>query len=108
MKNILLLIGSGIFEVLGCYLFYLALNQRMGPLGYVLGVVSLAVFALLISLVDLGNASRAYAAYGGIYVLVSLAWMGLVERQSPSLWDYGGVALCLIGTAVIMVGKLPR
>jgi small multidrug resistance family-3 protein len=39
------------------------------------GTGSLALFAYLLALVDAGQAGRAYAAYGGVYVAASLAWL---------------------------------
>jgi small multidrug resistance family-3 protein len=47
---------------------------------------------------------RAYAAYGGIYVLASLAWLGVVEGRVPDRWDAAGGALCLVGALVILFG----
>lgn len=39
-------------------------------------MLSLAVFAWLLTLVDSSAAGRAYAAYGGIYICASLAGSG--------------------------------
>ena len=49
-------------------------------------------------------AGRAYAAYGGIYIAASLAWLWIVEGVRPDRWDLTGVALALAGTAVILAG----
>jgi len=47
-------------------------------------------------------AGRVYAAYGGVYVSVALAWLWAVDGIPPTRWDLFGVALCLAGMAVIM------
>jgi small multidrug resistance family-3 protein len=47
-------------------------------------------------------AGRVYAAYGGVYVTVALAWLWAVDGIQPARWDFLGVALCLAGMAVIM------
>ncbi|HEX3447198.1 MAG TPA: hypothetical protein VHS97_03040 [Isosphaeraceae bacterium] len=49
-------------------------------------------------------AGRAYAAYGGVYILSSLAWLWVVEGTRPDRWDVIGAAVCLIGAAVILYG----
>jgi drug/metabolite transporter superfamily protein YnfA len=47
-------------------------------------------------------AGRAYAAYGGVYILASLGWMWTVERVTPDRYDVAGACLCLVGAAVII------
>ena len=62
---------------------------------------SLALFAWLLTLHPAAS-GRVYAAYGGVYVTVAIAWLWWVEAVKPSRWDLLGVALCLLGMAVIM------
>jgi len=54
--------------------------------------------------VDSSYAGRAYAAYGGIYIAVSIAWLWLVESIRPDRWDLIGGAVCLVGAAIILFG----
>jgi len=61
-------------------------------------------FAFVPTRVDVAFAGRAFAAYGGIYVVASLAWLYPVERQIPNNWDLIGVATCSIGTVLILLG----
>jgi small multidrug resistance family-3 protein len=49
-------------------------------------------------------AGRAYAAYGGIYILASLVWMGAIEGVRPDRWDALGAAICVMGAMVILLG----
>lgn len=69
------------------------------------GLASLIAFAWLLTQVpgDIA-AGRAFAAYGGIYIAATLAWLMLVEGLRPSAWDLAGVTLCLAGTSVILLG----
>ena len=62
------------------------------------------LFAWLLTLVDSLAAGRAYAAYGGVYIAASLAWLWAAEGLKPDRWDLGGAALCLVGAAVILFG----
>ncbi len=66
------------------------------------GLVSLAIFAWLLTLVDTAAAGRAYAAYGGVYILSSLIWLWSVEGVRPDRWDAIGAMICLVGAAVIL------
>ena len=42
-----------------------------------------------------GKMWRAYAAYGGVYIGASLAWLWAVEGQRPDGWDVTGAAIIL-------------
>ena len=67
------------------------------------GLLSLAFFAYLLTLVESSAAGRTYAAYGGIYISASLFWLWLVEDITPDRWDFIGAGVCLLGAAVILV-----
>ena len=62
------------------------------------GVLSLILFALVLTRIDSAAAGRAFAAYGGVYIAASLVWLWAVERQTPDRWDLTGAAICLVGT----------
>lgn len=94
-------------EIAGCYAFWAVV--RLGkPLWWLVpGIISLALFAWLLTLVDANAAGRAYAAYGGVYIAASLSWLWLVEGVRPDRWDVAGVSLCLAGAAIILLGPRP-
>lgn len=46
-------------------------------------------------------AGRTYAAYGGVYIAVALAWLWLVEGIVPNRWDIAGAGVALIGMSII-------
>ena len=58
----------------------------------------------LLMLVESDAAGRAYAAYGGVYIAASLGWFWAVEGLCPDRWDITGVAICLVGATVILLG----
>ena len=62
---------------------------------------SLALFAWLLSLHPTA-AGRVYAAYGGVYISVAILWLWLVDSVRPTVWDVLGVAVALLGMAIIM------
>ena len=104
MKTTLVYVGAAVAEIAGCFAFWGWL--RLGkPVWWLLpGVLFLVMFAYLLTLVETNAAGRAYAAYGGIYIVASLFWLWSIESVRPDRWDVTGAAICLIGAAVILVG----
>jgi small multidrug resistance family-3 protein len=102
MKTILLYVLAAACEIGGCYAFWRWLKQGQSMVWAVVGVVTLAVFAWLLTRVDGSAAGRTFAAYGGLYIAASLIWMRVVEGLRPDRWDLTGTAVCLIGAAIIL------
>ena len=102
MGSIPAAIGAALAEIAGCYAIWAWLRLGRSALWVLPGAASLALFAFLLTKIDAPAAGRAYAAYGGVYVAVSLLWLMLVERVRPDRWDLVGVVLCLIGAGVIL------
>lgn len=88
-------------ELLGCYLPYLWLRQGKSAWLLLPAAGSLAVFVWLLTLHPAAS-GRVYAAYGGMYITIAIAWLWFVDGIPPSRWDCLGVANCLAGMAVIM------
>ena len=101
MTTFLLFVLTAVAEIVGCYLPYLWLRKGGSAWLLLPASASLALFAWLLTLHPTA-AGRVYAAYGGVYVTVAIAWLWWVEAVKPSRWDLLGVALCLLGMAVIM------
>ncbi|WP_020206811.1 MULTISPECIES: YnfA family protein [Cupriavidus] len=89
-------------EILGCYLPYLWLRQNASAWVLVPGALSLALFAWLLTLHP-DASGRVYAAYGGVYIAVAIAWLWLVDGVRPTPWDLAGVAVAIAGMAVIVL-----
>lgn len=100
--------AAAFFEIAGCYAFWAWWWLDKTPLWLVPGIVSLIAFAWILAHIDTAFAGRAYAAYGGVYIVSSLAWMVVVEKGRPVISDYFGIALCLLGAAVILFGPALR
>jgi len=91
---------TAVAEIVGCYLPWLVLKQ--GKSGWLLvpAALSLALFAWLLTLHPTA-AGRTYAAYGGMYVVVALIWLYLVDGIALTRWDWLGAGLALAGMAII-------
>lgn len=105
--NLAIFALAAFFEIAGCFAFWLWVRRGAAPYVVVLGIASLIGFALLLSRVDSAFAGRAYAAYGGIYIAASLAWLWAAEGQRPTLPDLVGAALAITG-ALVIVGFAAR
>ncbi len=97
-------IGAAIAEIAGCFSFWAWLKLGKSPLWVIPGMASLALFGYLLTLVESGHAGRAYAAYGGVYIIASVCWLWLIEGARPLLTDVAGAVLCLAGALVIILG----
>ena len=94
---------TAIAEILGCYFPYLILNQGKSHWLWVPTALSLAVFVWLLTLHPAAS-GRIYAAYGGIFLVTSIAWLAVVERIRPLSSDWIGLGLCVAGATIILLG----
>jgi small multidrug resistance family-3 protein len=104
MTSALFYLAAAIGEIAGCFAFWAWLRLDRSPWWLVPGVVSLVVFALLLTRIDAAFAGRAYAAYGGVYIGASLGWLWLIEGARLDRWDVTGALICLGGAALILFG----
>mgnify|MGYP003315249161 CR=1 FL=1 len=98
---------AAVAEIGGCFAFWAWLRLDQNVLWTVPGVILLIVFAIALTRVDAGFAGRAYAAYGGFYIVASLLWLWIVEGIRPDRWDIAGATICLIGAIVIIAAPRP-
>lgn len=104
MKSTLIYAAAALAEIAGCFSFWAWLRLGQSALWLIPGMAALAAFAWLLTLIASEAAGRAYAAYGGVYIVASLFWLWSVEGIRPDRWDVLGAAVCLLGAAVILFG----
>ncbi len=105
--NIAVFVAAAELEIAGCFAFWLWLRRGMSFPIAGLGVASLVGFAFTLTRVDSAFAGRAYAAYGGIYIVASLLWLWIAEHQRPSTTDLIGAGLAVAG-ALVIIGFAPK
>ena len=66
------------------------------------GAVILAVYGVVAALQPISEFGRVYAAYGGIFIALSLAWGIIVDGFRPDKWDLLGAAICIVGVFVMV------
>lgn len=102
--TILVYAAAALAEIAGCFAFWVWLRLHGSPLWLLPGAGSLALFAYLLTFAPSDAAGRAYAAYGGVYIIASILWLWIVEGARPDRWDMAGGAICLAGAALILFG----
>ena len=94
--------AAALAEIAGCFAFWAWWRLDKSALWLAPGLVSLILFAWLLTLVDSDAAGRTYAAYGGIYIAASLGWLWLAEGIRPDRWDLIGALICVAGASLIL------
>jgi len=94
---------AALAEIAGCFAFWAVVRNGASALWLGPGIVSLIAFGALLTQVEASAAGRAFAAYGGVYVAASLAWLWAVENLRPDRWDVLGGTVCIVGAAIIVL-----
>ncbi len=104
MRAFAIYTAAAVAEIGGCFAFWAWLRLGKSALWVLPGMAALALFAYLLTRIDSVYAGRAFAAYGGVYIAASLAWLWAVEGARPDRWDAIGAAICILGAGVILFG----
>lgn len=103
-KAVSLFILAGLAEIGGGYLIWLWLRDgRPGVYG-LLGGIILALYGVIATFQSFPSFGRVYAAYGGVFIAMSLLWGWGIDHKTPDRYDWIGAAICLAGVAVILWG----
>jgi small multidrug resistance family-3 protein len=100
-KSMLYFVLAGLCEIGGGYLIWLWLREGKSAWLAVAGAVALAIYGIVPTLQP-ANFGRVYAAYGGVFIVLSLSWGYVVDRFSPDRFDLIGGGLALAGVFVMM------
>lgn len=101
IQSLVLFVLAGLCEIGGGYLVWLWLREGKSAWLAVLGVAILGLYGVVPTLQPV-NFGRAYAAYGGIFIVLSLLWGWVVDRVMPDKFDLLGSWIALLGVLIIM------
>lgn len=101
LKSVLLFILAGLCEIGGGYLVWLWLRSGKGFLLGVLGGFVLFFYGVVPTFQP-AHFGRVYAAYGGVFVVLSVLWGWWIDKKPPDLFDLVGAGICLLGVTIIM------
>ncbi|MFC7441951.1 YnfA family protein [Laceyella putida] len=102
--TILWFLLAGIAEIGGGYLVWLWLREgKPYPFG-IMGGLALVLYGVIATFQTFPSFGRVYAAYGGIFIVLSILWGWGVDKKTPDFYDWLGGAICLMGVAVMLWG----
>jgi small multidrug resistance family-3 protein len=100
-KSLLFFVLAGLFEIGGGYLVWLWLREGKSLWYAVGGAIVLALYGVIPTFQP-AHFGRVYAAYGGVFVILSILWGWKVDKIAPDRFDLMGAAVCLAGVSIIM------
>jgi len=100
-KSLAFFVLAGLFEIGGGYLMWLWLREGKNGWYALSGAIVLALYGVIPTLQP-AHFGRVYAAYGGVFVIMSILWGWKVDKIMPDRFDLIGAAVCLAGVSVIM------
>ena len=104
-RSVALFVAAALAEIGGAYLVWIGLRESKGPLFVLLGAASLVLYGIVATLQPSNDFGRVLAAYGGVFIVGSLAWGVAFDGFQPDRSDIAGAAICLIGVGVIMYAR---
>ncbi len=101
IKSVFYFAAAGLCEIGGGYLVWLWLREGRSIWFAIAGAMILVVYGVIPALQP-ANFGRVYAAYGGVFVALSILWGWKVDKVAPDGLDLLGGAITLIGVGIIM------
>jgi small multidrug resistance family-3 protein len=105
-KSVMLFLVAGLLEISGGYLVWLWLRADRSWFVGALGGLFLFSYGIVPTFQP-AHFGRVYAAYGGVFVILSLLWGWLIDGYRPDAPDLIGSICCIIGVGVIMYWPRP-
>ncbi|WP_282137517.1 YnfA family protein [Rossellomorea aquimaris] len=104
LNAIILFVLAGIAEIGGGYLIWLWLREGK-PLSWGLaGGIALALYGVIATFQSFPSFGRVYAAYGGVFIVLSVLWGWGIDKKTPDVYDWVGAGICLVGVGVMLLG----
>ncbi|MDR2080736.1 MAG: YnfA family protein [Campylobacteraceae bacterium] len=100
VKTLSIFFLAGLCEIGGGYLIWLWLRSGKHWSYGLLGGIILALYGVMATLQP-SNFARVYAAYGGIFILMSVLWGMKFDGFLPDRYDAIGIFIVLIGVFII-------
>jgi small multidrug resistance family-3 protein len=107
LRSILLFVLAAVAEIGGAWMVWQGVREHRGLAWIGAGIAALAAYGFVATFQDDPNFGRILAAYGGVFVVGSLAWGMALDRFRPDRYDIIGALICLTGVAVIMYAPRP-
>ncbi|MGP4108941.1 YnfA family protein [Virgibacillus sp. L01] len=101
---IVLFVLAGLAEIGGGYLIWLWLREGKPYYWGVGGGIALALYGVIATFQTFPSFGRVYAAYGGVFIVLSVLWGWGIDKKTPDLYDLVGAGICIVGVSVMLFG----
>ncbi len=101
IQSVLYFLIAGLCEIGGGYLIWLYMREGKGPLYFLIGGIILILYGIIPTLQP-ATFGKVYAAYGGVFITLSILWGWLVDGTVPDMYDIIGGIISLVGVYIIM------
>jgi small multidrug resistance family-3 protein len=101
IKSLIYFLVAGLCEIGGGYLVWIWLRDHKSPWYALVGGLLLVLYGIVPTLQP-AHFGRVYAAYGGVFVVLSILWGWRIDKITPDRFDVIGGAVALAGVFIIM------
>jgi small multidrug resistance family-3 protein len=99
-KSLFIFLLAGLCEIGGGYLIWLSIREDK-PLWYgILGGIILIAYGIVATW-QTDNFGRTHAAYGGIFIIMSMLWAYRFDNFIPDKYDIIGAIVALTGVCIM-------
>jgi small multidrug resistance family-3 protein len=106
-RAILLFVLAGLAAIGGGYLVWRWLRESAALWVGLVGAVVLVLYGVIPTLQHEDRFGRVYAAYGGVFVVLSLLWGWWLDGQRPDRYDVLGAVVVSVGVGIIFFAPRP-
>ena len=104
IKSIVFFLLAGLCEISGGYMLWKALKENQPIWIGILGGTILVLYGV-VATSQTASFGCTYAAYGGVFIIMSLMAGWMVDKIKPDKYDIIGGAIVLVGAAIIFYAK---
>jgi small multidrug resistance family-3 protein len=105
LRSLFLFLLAGLAEIGGGWMMWQWLREGRGAWLGVLGGIVLVAYGVIPTWQTEPAFGRVYAAYGGVFIVLSILWGWKIDGWQPDRYDLLGAGIALVGVAIIMWGR---
>ena len=102
LKITIVFVLAGLAEIGGGYLIWQWLREGKSAVLGLLGGIALVLYGVIVTFQTFPTFGRVYAAYGGVFIFLSVLWGWGIDKKTPDFYDFLGAGICLVGVSVIL------
>lgn len=102
LRSVALFGLAALLEIGGAWLVWQSVRENRPWWVAGIGIIALGLYGFVAAFQPDASFGRILAAYGGVFVVGSLAWGAALDGFRPDRYDLIGATVCLAGVGVIM------